>query len=419
MKIDLFDPTFLADPYPAYTWLREHSPVHHLGGGMWAVSRYDDIFHVLRNPAVYSSELGFGGMMRGDAMRLPGGDDRRRRALNDTGMGVMMQSFAGLRLLIATDPPDHTRMRRLVSKPFSPRNISALEPRIQQICDSLVDEMLNAREGDVADLWAHISYPLPTMVIAEVLGIPAERRADFKRWSDAVVNGLSLSGEGDVGQGVSGALEMFQYFDEVVADRRATPRDDLISRIIHGSDESDEPLSTQELVAFCVLLLIAGNETTTNLLGNFFEAMHAHPDELRRLRDDPGLIKPAVEEALRYDSPVQGLWRGLREPAELGGVELAEDDRVMVLFASANRDESHFGADAHVFRAARNPVDQIAFGIGIHVCLGASLARLEARVAISTLLARTKRIERAGEPVRPLSPVLRGVRSQPLHLEAA
>jgi hypothetical protein len=262
MKIDLFDPTFLADPYPAYTWLREHSPVHHLGGGMWAVSRYDDIFHVLRNPAVYSSELGFGGMMRGDAMRLPGGDDRRRRALNDTGMGVMMQSFAGLRLLIATDPPDHTRMRRLVSKPFSPRNISALEPRIQQICDSLVDEMLNAREGDVADLWAHISYPLPTMVIAEVLGIPAERRADFKRWSDAVVNGLSLSGEGDVGQGVSGALEMFQYFDEVVADRRATPRDDLISRIIHGSDESDEPLSTQELVAFCVLLLIAGDCAT-------------------------------------------------------------------------------------------------------------------------------------------------------------
>lgn len=416
MRLDLFDPEFLADPYPTYAWLRDNSPVHHLGGGMWAVTRYDDVSHVLRHPAVYSSQLGFQDVMQGDAAR--GGDDhRRRRAMTDTGMGMMLQSFEELRVLIATDPPDHTRMRRLVSKPFSPRSIAALEPRIRQMCDQLVDEMLDARDDGVADLWAHVSYPLPTMVIAELLGIPPERRADFKRWSDAIVNGLSLGGGGDVTQGMSGALEMFQYFAEVIADRRANPRDDLISQIIHGSEEGDDPLSPEELIAFCVLLLIAGNETTTNLLGNFFEAMHAHPDQLQRLRDDPALIKPAVEEALRYDSPVQGLWRGLREPAELDGVELAEGDRVMMLFASANRDESRFGADANLFRADRNPTDQIAFGIGIHFCLGASLARLEALVAISTLLSRTTRLERAGEPLRPLSPVLRGVRSQPLLLE--
>lgn len=419
MKIDLFDPAFLADPYPTYAWLREHSPVHDLGSGYWLVSRYDDVSHVLRKPQVYSSQLGYGGMMSGGE-QIPGAEPRRRRELTDGGLGMMMQSFSDLRVLIATDPPDHTRLRRLASKPFSPRAIWALEPRLQQMCDTLVDEMLEARDADgVADLWAHISYPLPTMVIAEMLGIPAERKADFKRWSDAIVNGLSLGGGGDAAQGAAGAMEMFMYFNDVIEARRAEPRDDLISRLVHEDTEGEEALTTQELIAFAVLLLVAGNETTTNLLGNFMEAMHAHPDELARLRADPDLVTPAVEEALRYDSPVQGLWRGLREPAVLAGVELPADARVMTLFAAANRDAAQYGADADRFRAERNPIDHIAFGTGIHVCLGAALARLEARVAIKTLLARTTGVEKAGEPVRPLSPVLRGVRSQPLRLEAA
>lgn len=418
MNIDLFDPAFLADPYPTYAWLREHSRVHHVGGDYWVASRYEDVVHVLRHPSVFSSELGYSGMIGGDQAQMPGGDPDRRRALSDSGMGVMMRGFEGLRVLIATDPPDHTRLRRLVSKPFAPRAIWALEPRLREICDTLVDEMLEARVDGVADLWQHISYPLPTMVIAEMLGIPPERKADFKRWSDAIVNGLSLGGGGDVAEGATGALEMFQYFGEVIAERRAEPRDDLISLIARDTDD-DEPLTVPELIAFCVLLLIAGNETTTNLLGNFFEAMHHHPEQLQRLRDDPALVTPAVEEALRYDSPVQGLWRGLREPAEVGGVELPEGARLMMLFASANRDADRYGNDAEVFRADRNPTDHVAFGTGIHVCLGGALARLEARVAISTLLERTTAITRAGEPTRPLSPVLRGVRSQPLRLDAA
>ncbi len=418
LKIDLFDPAFLANPYRTYAWLREHSPVHHVGGKYWLVSRHQDIVQVLRNPDVYSSELGYGGMMGGEA-RMPGGDPRRARALSDSGMGVMMSGFAGLRVLIATDPPDHTRLRRLVSKPFSPRNIWALEPELREICNELVDELLEARVDGVADLWQHVSYPLPTMVIARMLGIPPERKADFKRWSDAIVNGLSLGGGGDVGMGAAGALEMFQYFREVIEERRAEPRDDLISLIVHGATEGEDPLSTSELVAFCVLLLIAGNETTTNLLGNFFEAMNAFPDQLEVLRRDPSLVTSAVEEALRYDPPVQGLWRGTREPVELTGVELPADARVMTLFASANRDPEQWGDDADTFRADRNPTGHVAFGTGIHVCLGAALARLEARVAISTLLERTSSIEQAEPPMRPLSPVLRGVRSQPMRFVAA
>ncbi|MDP1818973.1 MAG: cytochrome P450 [Acidimicrobiales bacterium] len=420
MKVDLFDPGFLIDPYPTYAWLRDNSPVHHLGGDFWALSRHDDIVRVLRNPTVFSSELGYGGMMGGgtDTM-MRGGDPARRRALTDSGMGVMMQGFAGLRVLIAADPPDHTRLRRLVSRPFSPKSIWALEPRLREICDTLVDELLAARVDGVTDLWQHISYPLPTMVIAEMLGIPSQRKADFKRWSDAIVNGMSLGGGGDMAQGAAGALEMFQYFDGVIAERRAEPRDDLISLIVQDTGDGEEPLTTSELIAFCVLLLIAGNETTTNLLGNFFEAMHDHPDELQRLRDDPELIPSAVEEALRYDSPVQGLWRGLTRPAEVGGVELPAGARVMMLFAAGNRDRAAYGDDAEEFRADRNPIDHVAFGTGIHVCLGAALARLETRVAISTLLERTSSIERAGEPQRPLSPVLRGVRAQPLRIQSA
>jgi cytochrome P450 len=419
VQVDLFDAAFLADPYPTYGWLREHSPVHHLGAEYWLLSRHEDVQRVLRTPAVFSSELGYGGLMSPDTSLLPGADADRRRALSDSGMGVLMRSLQGLRVLISTDPPDHTRLRRLVSRQFTPRSIAQLEPHIQEVCDGLVDELLAARVDGVADLWEHVSYPLPTMVIAELLGIPPERKADFKRWSDALVNGISFGGVTDISGGASGAMEMFQYFSEVVDARRREPRDDLISLIVHDPADGEEPLSVPELIAFCVLLLLAGNETTTNLLGNFFAAMHDHPDELQRLREERGLVPSAVEEALRYDSPIQGLWRGLRTPADIGGVEVPEGARVMTLFAAANRDASVFGDDAERFRSERDARDHLAFGTGIHVCLGASLARLEARVAISTLLERTTTIERAGQPVRFPNPVLRGVRSQPLRLGAA
>lgn len=203
----------------------------------------------------------------------------------------------------------------------------------------------------------------------------------------------------------------------MIGERRRCPGTDLISILVTPRPpEGNEP-STAELVAFCVLLLIAGNEMTTNLLGNFFEAMHLYPDDAqKRIREASWLVPAAVEETLRYDSPIQGIWRGLRQASTVGGVQLPEKAQVMVLFASANRDESVFGEDAEAFRVARESRDHIAFGNGIHLCLGASLARLEARIATSTLLARTDWFERAGDPVRALSPILRGVRSQPTRL---
>lgn len=420
-RFRLLDPDFLTDPYATYAWLRDDSPVHHMGGGYWAVSRHDDCLSVLRDTATFSSQLGYGGMMQPDqAAAAFGADGALREQILDSGMGMMMRGMAGFRVLIATDPPDHTRLRRLVGNGFAPRTVSALEPHVRDICNGLIDEMLNSREGDVADLWSHISYPLPTMVIAEVLGIPPERKADFKRWSDAVVNGLSLSGVGnDAKRGMSGAMEMWQYFNEVIEQRRAEPQDDLISRLVNETAEHEEPLTTGELIMFCILLLIAGNETTTNLLGNFFRAAFAHPEQLELLRARPDLVKQAVEEALRYDSPVQGLWRGTTRPVEVGGVEIPEDARVMVLFASANRDERRWGAGAGEFRVDREPANHIAFGTGIHVCLGQALARLEARVAIDLLLERTQTLEPAGEPTPTLSPVLRGVTSQPVRIVAS
>ena len=186
--VRLLDRDFLFDPYPTYAWLREKAPVHHLGGGFWTVSRYEDCQRVLRDAETFSSQLGYGGMMRPERGASPFGGGATDSETLDSGMGLIMRGMTGFRVLIATDPPDHTRLRRLVSKPFAPRNIWALEPRIREICTGLIDELMEAREDGVADLWQHISYPLPTMVIAELLGIPAERKADFKRWSDSVVN---------------------------------------------------------------------------------------------------------------------------------------------------------------------------------------------------------------------------------------
>jgi cytochrome P450 len=419
-RFSLLDPGYLADPYATYAWLRDESPVHHMGGGYWAVSRHDDCVSVLRDSTTFSSYLGYGGLMQpGETASALGADDGLGEML-DSGMGMMMRGMAGFRVLIATDPPDHTRLRRLVGTPFNPRNVWALESHIRDICNDLIDEMLDARQDGVVDLWSHISYPLPTMVIAEMLGIPTERKADFKRWSDAVVNGLSLSGVGnDPKSGMSGAMEMWQYFSEVIEERRAQPRDDLISTLVNDSSAGDDPLTTGDLILFCILLLLAGNETTTNLLGNFFRAGFAHPEQLELLRENPDLLKQAVEEALRYDSPVQGLWRGTTRPASVNGVEIPADARVMVLFASANRDERHWGPDAGAFRIDRNPANHIAFGTGVHVCLGQALARLEARVAIDLLLRRSTELAPAGDPTPTLSPVLRGVTSQPVRIVSA
>ena len=398
-----FDPDTIADPYPQYAWLRDHSPVHHdEESDLWVVSRYDDVVGVLRDPATFSSALGMGDLLAG----RPGLRNRRPPEF--------MLDLAGLRVLIATDPPDHTTLRRLVGKAFTPREIAALEPRIRTLAEGMVDDIIDA--GDGADLVAQLAYPLPVIVIAELLGIPAERRDDFKRWSDDVVGGLS--GTWDESRVQHSGVEMFTYFGELIAERYRRPGGDLISLLAVRGRDGDVALGPMEIVMFCVLLLIAGNETTTNLIGNGAQALFDHPDQARRLRDDPGLIPAAVEEALRYDAPVQALFRGATRDVTIAGVTIPKRGRVMVAFAAADRDPRRYpDPDRFVvdrFAAERNAADHVAFGSGIHLCLGAPLARLEARVVAETLLRRLRRLEPAGAPERVDSFLLRGFTRLPV-----
>jgi cytochrome P450 len=223
-----------------------------------------------------------------------------------------------------------------------------------------------------------------------------------------------LSPDFDQAKGAMSAMEMFQYFGEVIDARREHPGEDLISILVTGA----EPLSREELLMFCMLLLIAGNETTTNLVSNGALALFANPEQAERLRDDPALVPSAVEEALRYDSPVQALWRQARTDVELHGTTIPKGAQVVVLYASANRDERHY-PDADQFKADRNPRDHVAFGAGIHLCLGAALARLEARVVAEVLLERTKHMRQAGEGDRVHNAIVRGMRSLPVTFEVA
>ncbi len=379
--LDLTDPAFLADPYPAYQRLRNEDPVHRVAPGTWVLSRYEDVARALRDHDTFSS-------------------------------APMNMGAPGFKFLIGADPPDHTRLRRLVTRPFHPAAIAQLEPRIRAISDELVDELVVANERGEADLVEHLAYPLPVIVIAELLGIPIERRADFKRWSDAMIGGMAA--DFDRSAGAVAAMEMFAYFSEVIAERQAAPGDDLVSLLVGGA----EPLNNQELLLFCMLLLVAGNETTTNLISNGALALFDRPDAVERLRREPALLPAAIEEALRFDAPVQSLMRQVTTDVEIGGRHLPPGETVVVLYGAANRDERRYPeADEFVvdrYAAFRGVADHVGFGAGIHYCLGAPLARLEARVAAEVLLARTRGMRPAGPGRRTSSLLVRGMTSLPV-----
>jgi cytochrome P450 len=405
-----FDPQVGVDPYPFYADLRDNDPVHYIkAAGIWAVSRYDDIVQVARNHDLFSSEQ-MGPMgPPGDADELPPGLAESM----PMGGGMMgAADMAGVRFLLNSDPPDHTKLRRLVTKPFTPSAIAELEPRVRHLCEELVDDLVAAgRDGDV-DLIERLAIPFPTIVIAELMGIEPERRDDFKRWSNAMIG--AMSPDYDFASGLTPMMEMWQYFGEIIAKRKADPQDDLISMLVSGP----ETLSETELLMFCMLLLIAGNETTTNLIGNGTVAFFNNPDEGARLRDDPSLVPMAIEEALRFDSPVQALWRSAKADVEMHGTTIPEGAMVMVLYASGNRDDRKFD-EANRFDITRNPKDHVAFGSGIHFCLGAPVARLEARVAAETLLQKSVVIEPAGDITRSHNLLLRGVSSMPVKVRTA
>ncbi len=367
------------------------------------VPHYRPVWEIVRNPESFSSKALRALPVNATSVRTGPRPDLRQ----------LDSKLA--RSLIVTDPPDHTAIRRLVSRPFTPRSIARLEPRVRAICGELVDDLVAAGGRGEADLVAHLAVPLPVIVIAELLGIPPERRDDFKRWSNALV-GL-LDGAGDPVANQAELKEMAAYFYQITDERAQAPRDDLISWIITGARESGEELHPRDLVALCTLLLVAGNETTTNLIGNLYQALFDHPDQhdiVNGLED----LSPVVEEILRYDTSIQGIVRLTNHEVTIGDTTLPPDALVMVLFGSANRDGARWDR-ADRFDVTREPLDHLGFGSGIHLCLGSHLARLEVRVAADVLRTRLARLEPRGAGTRTRSVILRGFTSLPVSLDPA
>jgi cytochrome P450 len=296
----------LEDPYPHYAELREAAPVHQLEDGSYLVTRYDDVLAALRNHGLFSSR----GAVEGELAELS---------------------------IISQDPPEHTRFRHLVTGPFRPAAIAALEHDIRAVAERLVDDLVAANEAGDADLVTHLAAPLPVIAIATMMGIPPDRHEEFRRWSDASVAELAGQG-GDAEAAQQAQAEMGAYFLSVIEERRSSPGDDLISAVLGGP----EPLSEMEVLVFCFTLLVAGNETTTNLIGNTMLALLDSPDGQERLWADPGLVAGAVEEALRFDPPAQAVVRINTAEADIDGIVIPEGSPVTLLLASANRDPRRF-----------------------------------------------------------------------------
>ena len=319
----------------------------------------------------------------------------------------------GLTTLLDLDPPDHTRLRALVSRAFAPRSVAGLHGHVHEIAGRLLD---GAAERGRFDLIAALGYPLPVTVIAEMLGVPAEDMDRFEGWSNdiaLIVEPILAPAQVERVRRATG--ELFAYFETIVEVRRRAPRDDLVSALLAAEEEGDR-LTREELLSTMLLILVAGNETTRNLIGNGVLALLRHPDQLRRLRDEPDLLEPAVDELLRYDSPVQLDGRVVREDLEMGGRRLRAGQKAIALIGAANRDPARF-EDPDALDIGRKERSHLSFGRGIHYCLGASLAVLEARVALGGLLDRFASIHLAAEPRYRDGIVLRGVESLWIEVE--
>ena len=434
-RFDPLDPEVIADPYPWYRWLLREAPVYHdEANALWVLSRYDDVLAATRASDALSSEQGIA----------------YRRL--------------GLPMMISMDPPDHTRLRSIVSREFTPKSLERWRPIVERLAREAVDRLV---EGDSADFVAAVASPFPVAVIAEILGVPHEDLPLLRRVSDDFIEGFKIGQEksriagrfmdlmsqrsvvtsiSSVGMRHPLAMRSFlaavalivrtaegrggRWFDDLnrvpravadlqdycvdlVRERRRRPADDLLSKLLAAHPEGQ--LSTSEIFWFFVLLLIAGHETTTSLLSNLVLALHGHPEEWEVLRRDPALVPAAVNEGLRYDAPVQGFFRTARTRYAVGEREIPEGARVLLLFGAANRDPRKY-ADPDVFRAARNPDDHLAFGGGIHFCLGASLARMEGAAVLGELVRRVPGFALDGLVERTCNPTLRGARRLPLRI---
>jgi cytochrome P450 PksS len=382
---ELFSPAFKADPYPVYANLRETSPIHRVtppeGQSFWVITRYADVDAVLRDNRFVKNWRSV--MTPEQLAKLP----------------EVSPAFETLsQHMLALDPPDHTRLRTLVSKAFTPRMIEQLRPRIQSIADELLDAVQDKGTMDLIDDYA---FPLPITVITDMLGVPIADQDKFRVWSNTIVSGSGTLGSGPSEEQTAAAQAFIDYLRVFFAEKRANPGDDLTSALIRA-EEAGDTLSEEELYAMIFLLLIAGHETTVNLIGNGMLALLQHPDQMALLRSNPGLIKPAIEELLRYEPPVEtSSGRFASEDIEIGGTLIAKGEIVMVAIAAANCDPEQF-ANPDMLDITRTPNPHLAFGKGIHYCLGAPLARLEGEIAINTLLQRMPnlRLNMAPEEVK-------------------
>lgn len=376
-----FDSATLQCPFPHYAQMRDEQPVMLIESlGMYLVTRHDLVLGILRDPGTYSSMFG------GASMPLPG-DARAKMA------EVMAQGYPRVPTMLTADMPDHTRYRRLVSKAFTPKVIAELEPVIRAIATKLIDSWID--NGSI-EFVEQFGVPLPVEVIAHALNVPESRMADFKRWSDDSIAGIgtNISLEQRL-QAEEGVNEYQHYFAAEFEKRKTEPQDDLLTALLQARIDDDDPevtdkrpLDMPEMLSIVQQLLVAGNETTTKLLTETMRLLANHPDQWRSLQRDPSRAPNVIEEALRLSTPTQGVFRIATRDHELEGVHIPKGARLVIVFASANRDEALY-ADADAFDPDRTGLrDHLAFGKGIHFCLGAALSRLEGRVALEELARR-------------------------------
>jgi cytochrome P450 len=386
----LHSPDFYAgDPYPVYRELRASAPVcWNDVTEFWALLKYEDIRYVSTNPDSFSSTKGI--------------------TIPDPVMPNPVQQGN----LIFTDPPRHRQLRKLINTGFTRRQVAVLEPKVREIVYGVLDDMWPGSTHEFAE---ELAAPLPTRMIAELLGAPPGDWEKFRRWSDACTGNADPEIELD---SVVAIGELFEYFQQLIAARRADPRNDMLSVLTTAEVDGDR-LTDEDLLNFAFLLLVAGNETTRNIIALGTLALIEHPDECGRLVEDPTLIPGAVEEMLRWTSPVTHMARAATRDVEIRGQRIREGDMVVMLYGSANRDEEIFGSDAEEFKVSRHPNPHIAFGCGEHSCVGSQLARLEARVFFEVLLGRYPELELVGDVDRMRATMVPGVKRMPVRLGTA
>ena len=388
-----FVPSYRKNPYLQLKRLQERDPVHWSDAlRAWVLTRYDDCQQVTHDVDAFSSDAHIGRAALEAAAK--------RRGISDTPMGLRLpnpgrvsRTLGEEPTVIGSDPPGHTRLRGIINRAFTPRAVETMRPRIEEITAALLGEQPEVGSFEAVEA---LAQPLPSIVIAEMLGIPPEDRPQFRQWSNAIASTTNLVQTPESVQRIQETTRaLVDYFGAFVAEGERQPREDLISTLLRAEYEHGR-LSRNELLAFCILLLVAGNETTTNLIGGGLRSLLMHPDALAALRARPEAMPGAVEEMLRYDSPVQGLVRFARRDTPVGGTTIAAGDIVLCMLGAANHDPAQF-PDPEQFDIDREDNRHLSFGYGIHYCVGAPLARAEADIALRAVLARWRTVEPDGE----------------------